>query len=163
MTTETVSTDLKTALRRLKLSGLLHTLPERLTLAKSQKMPYQDLLLLLLGDEIARRDGQSAAIRAQRGRLDPSMQLEAWDESAKVTFDVHIFRPLIRQPSPSATARVVIMVASEPAPGSESPKHMDWRPETKPANARSRAPMVSCSSTTLGPKAQWLSAKVPSQ
>lgn len=94
MTTDTVSTDLKTALRRLKLSGLLHTLPERLTLAKSQKMPYQDLLLLLLSDEVTRRDGQSATIRAQRGRLDPAMQLEAWDESAKVTFDKMLLNEL---------------------------------------------------------------------
>jgi hypothetical protein len=84
-------------------------------------------------------------------------------QSANVMFDVHILRPLIRQPEPSGPARVVIMVASEPAPGSESPKHMDWRPETRPASARSRASAVSCSSTTLGPKAQWLSAKVPSQ
>ena len=84
-------------------------------------------------------------------------------QSAKVMFDVHILRPVIRQPESSATARVVIMVASEPAPGSERPKHIDWRPETRPGNARSRASSVSCSSTTLGPKAQWLSAKVPSQ
>ena len=84
-------------------------------------------------------------------------------QSANVTLVVHILRPVMRQPSPSAVARVSIMVASEPAPGSESPKHMDRRPETRPASARSRASGVSCSSTTLGPKAQWLSAKVPSQ
>ena len=95
MTTDTVSSDLKTALHRLKLSGLLHTLPERLALAKSQKMPYQDLLLLLLSDEISRRDGQPATIRAQRGKLDPTMQLEAWDESAKVTFDKMVLNELV--------------------------------------------------------------------
>ena len=84
-------------------------------------------------------------------------------QSANVMFDVHILRPEMRQPSPSATARVVIMVASDPAPGSERPKHIDRRPETRSGRARSRASVVSCSSTTLGPKAQWLSAKVPSQ
>lgn len=94
MTTETISPDLKTALRRLRLSGLLHTLPERLALAKSQKMPYQDLLLLILSDELSRRDGQAATLRAQRAHLDPAMQLEAWDASAKVSFDQMLLNEL---------------------------------------------------------------------
>ena len=50
MTTETVSPDLLVVLRRLKLWGLLHTLPERLALARAQSMPYQDFLVLLLSD-----------------------------------------------------------------------------------------------------------------
>ena len=60
MTTDLISPDLTAALRRLKLSGLLATLPERLTLARTQKMPYQDFLLLLLSDEVSRRDGLAA-------------------------------------------------------------------------------------------------------
>ena len=95
MTTDVISPDLKTALRRLRLSGLLPTLPERLTLAKAQKMPYQDFFLLLLGDEISRRDSQSAVLRAQRAHLDPSMQLEAWDGTAKVTYDRMLFNELV--------------------------------------------------------------------
>ena len=52
MTTDVVSPDLTIALRRLKLSGLLNTLPERLALAQSQKMPYQGVRLgLQLGLE----------------------------------------------------------------------------------------------------------------
>ena len=43
-TTDVISPDLKTVLRRLKLSRMLDTLPERLTLARQQKMPHQDLL-----------------------------------------------------------------------------------------------------------------------
>ena len=39
MTPDPISADLKTVLRRLKLSRLLDTLPERLTLARQQKLP----------------------------------------------------------------------------------------------------------------------------
>ena len=49
-----ISTDLKAALRRLKLSRMLDTLPDRLTLARQQKMPHADLLLLVLADEGSR-------------------------------------------------------------------------------------------------------------
>jgi hypothetical protein len=42
-TTEVITPDLKTVLRRLKLSRMLDTLPERLTLARQQKMPHQQL------------------------------------------------------------------------------------------------------------------------
>ena len=46
MTPDVISPDLKATLRRLKLSRMLDTLPDRLTLARQQKMPHQDLLLL---------------------------------------------------------------------------------------------------------------------
>jgi hypothetical protein len=54
MTTEIISPDLKTILRRLRLSRILDTLPERLVLARQQKMPHQDWLLLILSDEATR-------------------------------------------------------------------------------------------------------------
>jgi DNA replication protein DnaC len=87
VTPDVISPDLKTVLKRLKLSRMLDTLPERLTLARQQKMPHQDLLLLALGDEASRRDGQAATIRAQRGHLDMEAQLERWDSTSKVQYD----------------------------------------------------------------------------
>ena len=87
MTTEIISPDLKTILRRLRLSRILDTLPERLVLARQQKMPHQDWLLLILSDEATRRDTLSVTLRVQKAHLDPSMHLEAWDPTAKVTFD----------------------------------------------------------------------------
>jgi DNA replication protein DnaC len=86
-TTDVISPDLKTVLRRLKLSRMVDTLPERLTLARQQKMPHQDLLLQVLSDEIARRDSLAVTLRVQNARLDPTMRLENWDSTAKVTFD----------------------------------------------------------------------------
>src|SRR3989442_7891667 len=86
-TTDVISPDLKTVLRRLKLSRMLDTLPDRLTLARQQKMPHQDLLLLVLSDEVARRDSLAVTLRVQKAQLDPMMHLEAWDPTAKVTLD----------------------------------------------------------------------------
>mgnify|MGYP000092791754 FL=1 len=87
MTTDAISPDLKTTLRRLKLSRMLDTLPERFILARQQKMPHQDLLLLVLSDEVSRRESVGVTLRVERARLDPALRLEAWDPSAKVTVD----------------------------------------------------------------------------
>lgn len=87
MNPDAVTQDLRTALRRLKLSGMLATLPERLVLARQQKMAHQDFLLIVLADEISRRDSIATTVRSQRAHLQPEMQLERWDETAKVTFD----------------------------------------------------------------------------
>lgn len=95
MNTEVINPDLKTVLRRLKLSRMLDTLPERLTMARTQQTPHQDLLLLVLSDEASRRDSLSATFRAERAKLDASMQLEAWDETAKVSFDRAVLNELV--------------------------------------------------------------------
>src|SRR5438128_2938795 len=87
MTAYAISPDLKATLRRLKLSRILDTLPDRLVLARQQKMPHQDLLLLVLSDEVSRRESLAVTLRVQRARLDPAMRLEAWDATAKVTVD----------------------------------------------------------------------------
>ena len=71
-------------LRRLKLSRMLDTLPERLTLARQQKMPHQDWLLLILSDEASRRDSLAVTLRVERARLDPALRLEARDVTANV-------------------------------------------------------------------------------
>jgi DNA replication protein DnaC len=94
-TADLVSPDLKTVLRRLKLSPIRDTLPERLTLARQQQMPHQDFLLLVLADEAARRDSLATSLRVQRARLDPTMQLELWDSSARVTYDQTLWSELV--------------------------------------------------------------------
>ncbi len=93
--TDPLSPELRIALKRLKLGRMLDTLPERLALARQQKMPHQDLLLLVLQDEASRRDSLAATLRAQRAHLDPEMQLERWDETARVTFDKQLLNELV--------------------------------------------------------------------
>lgn len=109
MTTDTISPDLRATLRRLKLGRLLDTLPDRLVLARQQKMPHQDFLLLLLTDEVSRRDSLGVTLRAQRARLDPAMQLEAWDPTAKVTFDRTLLNELASLRFLDAHAHVAIV------------------------------------------------------
>jgi DNA replication protein DnaC len=84
---EQVAPQLCKALRRLKLSPILQTLPERLRWARERAQPHQDFLELVFTEECERRDQLAASQRAQRARLDPALHLEAWDEGAKVTYD----------------------------------------------------------------------------
>ena len=107
--TDVFSTDLKAVLKRLKLSRMLDTLPERFTLARQQKMPHPDLLLLVLADEASRRDSQSATLRAQRAHLDPTMQLEAWDPTTKITLDQALLNELVSLRFLDAHAHVAIV------------------------------------------------------
>ncbi len=79
--------ELVTALKRLKLGRIVDSLPERLVLAEKQDMTFDDLLLLVLTDEISRRDSAAAELRAGEAGLDPAMRLELWDKTAKVTFE----------------------------------------------------------------------------
>jgi DNA replication protein DnaC len=90
-----VSPELKVLMRRLKLGQLITTLPERLTLARSHDLSHLEFLEQLFSDEVSRRDVASAGLRARAAKLDPHMVLEAWDESAKVTYDRAIWSELV--------------------------------------------------------------------
>ena len=92
---DVIEKDLKVLLRRLKLSKMLDTLPERMTLARQRKMPHQDFLITILGDEVSRRDSNAVTTRMQRAHLDVTMHLEAWDETANVTYDRALLEELV--------------------------------------------------------------------
>ena len=93
-TATAVTPELKSLLKRVKLGKTLDTLPERLTLARTSKLTHAEFLELVLADEVARRDQQSATLRARTAKLDPSMTLQAWDGDAAVTYDTHIWAEL---------------------------------------------------------------------
>jgi DNA replication protein DnaC len=82
-----LSRDLVRVLKSLKLGKVLPTLPERLRQARERGMDPEDLLLLLLSDEVQRRDRNRLASRAQRALLAPSMVFDEWDADAKITYD----------------------------------------------------------------------------
>jgi len=82
-----VSPDLKRHLRTLKLGQLLATLPDRLALARQQKLPHADFLELLLSDEVTRR--------ARAAGLDPDMRLDTWDPTAAVRYDQQLWNELV--------------------------------------------------------------------
>lgn len=83
----TVSPELTALLRKVKLGRLLDTLPERLALARTNKLAHAEFLELVLADEVTRRDTSSAALRARTAGLDPAMTLERWDDSTDARFD----------------------------------------------------------------------------
>lgn len=90
-----INPDLVDALKRLRLGRIAATLPERLTLTDKQDMPLDELLRMLLTAEIARRDNAAADHRATEAELDPSMRLELWDKTAKVSFDKKVLSELV--------------------------------------------------------------------
>jgi DNA replication protein DnaC len=82
-----IPTSLKTVLKRLKLSGLLATLPDRVAYAKKTKLSELQFLELVLQDEIDRRDHKNLAQRLDRAGFEEEQTLEGFDWDAPVTFD----------------------------------------------------------------------------
>jgi hypothetical protein len=70
--TTTIDPELRIALKKLRLGKMIPTLPERLLLARQNKLSHEALMLLLLRDEIDRRDSTATARRAHTGRPDES-------------------------------------------------------------------------------------------
>lgn len=95
MRTPQLDPALVAALKKLKLGYLIDTLPERLVLAKKQDMAFEELLLLVLSDEVSRRDSTSTVRRAKVAGLDPTMMIERWDPSSKVSFDKRLLNELM--------------------------------------------------------------------
>jgi DNA replication protein DnaC len=106
---DTITPELTAVLRRLKLGRLLDTLPERFVLARQQEMPHQDFLLLVLSDEVSRRDSAAVSVRAAQAQLDPAMTLEQWDPTAKVTYDRALWNELVALRFIPAHAHVAIV------------------------------------------------------
>jgi DNA replication protein DnaC len=106
---DTITPELTAVLRRLKLGRLLDTLPERFVLARQQQMPHQDFLLLVLSDEVSRRDSAAVSVRAAQAQLDPAMTLEQWDPTAKVTYDRALWNELVALRFIPAHAHVAIV------------------------------------------------------
>lgn len=82
-----IQPSLKTVLKRLRLSGLLHTLDDRAAYAKKAGLSYAEFLELLLQDEIDRRDHVGLQIRISRAQFEEEQTFENFNWDAAVTFD----------------------------------------------------------------------------
>jgi len=85
MTTAVTVTDrsaLASALRELKLSGMLATLDARLAQAHAGELGHLDFLQVLCQDEISRRQSMSLARRIRRARFETEATLEGFDFTA---------------------------------------------------------------------------------
>lgn len=89
-----VAPELAQALRRLRLGQILDSLPARLEHGEREHVPFQDLLLMVLTDEIARRDGTALERRVEHSGLEPDMVFERWDSHASVTYDRKVLSEL---------------------------------------------------------------------
>ena len=78
---------LRKTLKRLKLSGMLTTLPDRLAFARKEKLDYTEFLELILGDEAQRRDQVSVQTRLRNAGFEEECTLEGFDSSADIRFD----------------------------------------------------------------------------
>ena len=58
-----IQPELKTVLKRLKLSGMLPTLPDRVAYARKEKIDFTQFLELVLSDEMERRDQKHVSNR----------------------------------------------------------------------------------------------------
>jgi DNA replication protein DnaC len=94
MSAPTVTPELRALLRRVKLGRCLDTLPERLALAHTGQMGHAEFLELVLADEVTRRENTSADRRARAASLDPTMTLDRWDDTAKVSYDRTVWNEL---------------------------------------------------------------------
>jgi DNA replication protein DnaC len=72
---------LKPRLNRLKLSGILQNLENRIREAQESNAGYSEFLLSLFQDEVERRDAHALALRMKRGNLDVQKTLETFDFS----------------------------------------------------------------------------------
>ncbi|AKF07638.1 IS21-like element helper ATPase IstB [Sandaracinus amylolyticus] len=108
-TLPSISPELKKVLKKLKLGPIIATLPDRMALAEMQKLSLEETLLLVLSDEIARRESSACARRAAKAGLDPDMTLERWDSSAKVRYDKRVLAELTSLRFIEASKNAVIL------------------------------------------------------
>ena len=142
--TPTVSPELKALMRRLRLGRLLDTLPERLALARTHNLGHVEFLEQLFADEVSRRDADSAGVRARAAHLDPTMVLEAWDDTAEITYDKAVWSELV-------SLRFVTQARNALILGPVGVARPSWPPPsaTSPAGGGSRctsSARTSCSS-----------------
>ena len=82
-----ITNELKQTLKRLRLSGLLATLPDRVAYAKGTKLSYTEFLELILNDEIQRREDTNVATRLKTAMVDLDQTFERFDWDAAITLD----------------------------------------------------------------------------
>ena len=57
--------ELTPLLKRLKLSAMLDTLPERIALARGDQQDYASFLEIILSDEVSRRENRRVELRVR--------------------------------------------------------------------------------------------------
>ncbi|MBA4180747.1 MAG: ATP-binding protein [Anaerolinea sp.] len=79
--------DLVALLKRLKLGQVIPTLPDRLALARAQKLDYAALLTLILADEVQRRDSLALERRLLAAGFEERVTLDDFDWTTAIQID----------------------------------------------------------------------------
>ena len=79
--------ELKPLLKRLKLGQMLHTLPERLALARRDQLDHAVFLQILLADEVSRRDERRMELQLHKAGFEDICRLEDFDWTAEIRMD----------------------------------------------------------------------------
>lgn len=87
--------ELKTILKHLRLSGVLSTLPDRVSYATGSKLTYLEFLELVLSDELGRRQQGALTRRLQHARVSHDQVMERFDWEAAVTLDKNRIKGLM--------------------------------------------------------------------
>lgn len=82
-----IKPELKTVLKRMRLSPMLATLPDRVTFAREQKLDFTEFLELVLNDEAERRDQVSIQTRLRNAGFEEECTLERFDWTSKIELD----------------------------------------------------------------------------
>jgi DNA replication protein DnaC len=82
-----IKPELKTVLKRMKLSPMLATLPDRVVFAREQKLDFTEFLELVLSDEAERRDQVSIQTRLRNAGFEEECTLERFDWTANIALD----------------------------------------------------------------------------
>lgn len=90
-----IKPSLKTVLKRLRLSGMLPILPDRVAYARKTKLTEMEFMELVLQDEIDRRDHKSLETRLSRAGFEEEQTFEGFCWDASVTFDRDRVRDLM--------------------------------------------------------------------
>jgi len=96
-------------MKELRLGQIVPTLADRITLAEKGDLPIEDFLLGLFTDEIERRRDASSTRRAHQAGLEPDMQFDCWDKTAKVSFDRRVLQELTSLRFVEARRNVVVL------------------------------------------------------
>ena len=89
-----ISTDLHRVMKTLRLGKLLPALPERLRQARERQMDVEQALLMILSDEVQRRQHQRIAMRASKAGLESDHVFDEWNSAARITYDRHLLDEL---------------------------------------------------------------------
>ena len=79
--------DLVTLLKRLTLGQAIPPLPDRLALARAQKLDYAAFLTLILADEVQRRDAQQLERRLLQAGFEERVTLDDFDWTTSIQLD----------------------------------------------------------------------------